>query len=815
MADFQIKSQNQRNDNYNQIENLKPKPDQAEPPDSSRIMRLLQENIKSLDQKIKEITQVRATLRTIYPALAAPDVDKSSDATSDAVLVAKISKKVDEVLLALDKVYTGVHEDDIPFDKLEPIVAETLQQMGISKDAQDPKSKAVLTLLKNEETKEGWVNLGGFLATLGLGIAAFFTQGTSSTILGLLGTGVGLGTAGYELERADDLYGAAQAGELGGKPLVDDPEAARFNYIMGWANVILAGLDLGLAVKGGTTLLETTSKARRIVKMHDAKVLSGLNPNEIAEFKQAIQSVRTGKIKKTQLPQELEQLKLKLKQRLGDEEGETVFTQAYSLFERVELPPARVSELSGFKDLLPSDLKDTVPIQIDASLAANTVKVHYIKTDGLVSEFYIQVGPKVVENQIRQHVPTVRLMQRYVGSSGKMRTLRERLTRLIAGLGEPQVGTMAWEAKFEIEKLERIIKDRIEQLAANTLNLTHRIEGLGEIEDINAQLRKFERTLETMDETPGVGYVAAQKEGRWIRINETGGMTTTSKQVGDAIEISQDELKLIRNLDANVLRDLTTEFGTQTIYQLIKRLKGWGFQKIVEVGGKDALNLVQDIITLEKNGKVINFDDWVKFIIEKKKKGDDLLNVLGELKEAKRLASEVKQDVINIGGDARAVPDKYGKTPPSFDITVEKKTGEVIRNIDVTTVKNTVENIDDFTDGITHAVDKISVKKQGTLEATIGVELPKPGYIATQSNGREKHFALNGRYTITEAVGSARIVKGAFESEGDLFKDLVKYIPTRPYSKDIDRINILDKKDGTVIAIVEKINGTWTVKRTR
>ncbi|MTJ51352.1 hypothetical protein FJR38_00965 [Anabaena sp. UHCC 0253] len=80
---------------------------------------------------------------------------------------------------------------------------------------------------------------------------------------------------------------------------------------------------------------------------------------------------------------------------------------------------------------------------------------------------------------------------------------------MIAGLGEPQVGTKAWEAKFEIEKLERIIKDRIEQLAANTLNLTHRIEGLGEIEDINAQWKLDSTTDEVamsdafMNDFPG------------------------------------------------------------------------------------------------------------------------------------------------------------------------------------------------------------------------------------------------------------------------------------------------------------------------
>jgi hypothetical protein len=141
----------------------------------------------------------------------------------------------------------------------------------------------------------------------------------------------------------------------------------------------------------------------------------------------------------------------------------------------------------------------------------------------------------------------------------------------------------------------------------------------------------------------------------------------------------------------------------------------------------------------------------------KKKQGNDLLNVLGELKEAKRLALEVKQEVINIGGDARAVLDKVGNRLPSFDLTVETKTGAVTRNIDVTTVESVADRPDVFKDGITHPAKKVSSKTQGTVEATIRIELPQRGHTSSLKDGREKHFGLDGRYTITEKSGGLLI----------------------------------------------------------
>jgi hypothetical protein len=339
-------------------------------------LNLIAQQRQQLKKLPEEIKQVRKVLRAKYPALAVIKSTEISASTDNDELHLKIVQGFQSIQNGIADVAARLDKNDIPLQKLGPVLSESLVQTGVNpqKRDKDPKSKAILDYLEREQRKDFTIQLAGTLTNIVLGVGAFFATGGVAIFLAVAAALAGLGTAVYELEQADDLYAAARAGEAGGKPLVDDAEEARFNLIMSWVNVLLAGLDLGVAVKGGTTLLEATSKTRRMIKMHDADVLSLLEPNEIAEFKQAIQSLGTTNInKRRELPPELEQLKLKLTQRLGKEEGEKVFEQASSVFQRVELPPAKVSELNGFKDVLPNNLRDTVPIQVDPNLQGKRI----------------------------------------------------------------------------------------------------------------------------------------------------------------------------------------------------------------------------------------------------------------------------------------------------------------------------------------------------------------------------------------------------------------------------------------------------------
>jgi hypothetical protein len=288
----------------------------------------------------------------------------------------------------------------------------------------------------------------------------------------------------------------------------------------------------------------------------------------------------------------------------------------------------------------------------------------------------------------------------------------------------------------------------------------------------------------------------------WIVITESGEIESKKNKIRGAIEVTQEEVKALRSIDKTTMKDLTAEFGMETVKEFIKRLKGQGVKNIFAAGGKDALKLVEEVLDLEKNGKVADLDDWVKFILEQNKTGQDLLNVLAELKEAKRVAAGTTDEVVRVGGDARVLPDKFGNTPKSFDLTVENKAGAVTRNIDVTTIDDPVEDAFMFSTGLKHAINKAPFAKQGSIESTIRVKMrhsPKK-----LGGGREKHFSLDGRYTITELSGESR-------SHGDLFEELKNHMPLVDKKNVLKRVNIVDDKNGGLIATLENVNGTWKI----
>jgi hypothetical protein len=102
--------------------------------------------------------------------------------------------------------------------------------------------------LERQDTKERIYTLGGTLSSIALGIGAFFASGGTALFLGIGGAAIGFGTAAYEFKISEGIYRAAQTEVAGGK-LVQDRQAARFNYIMGWVNLVLAGWTLRSAPK--------------------------------------------------------------------------------------------------------------------------------------------------------------------------------------------------------------------------------------------------------------------------------------------------------------------------------------------------------------------------------------------------------------------------------------------------------------------------------------------------------------------------------------------------------------------------------------
>jgi hypothetical protein len=159
---------------------------------------------------------------------------------------------------------------------------------------------------------------------------------------------------------------------------------------------------------------------------------------------------------------------------------------------------------------LPADLRERVIVRRGPPPNAHEVQVHY-QTDslGLITEIHIAAGPLTSFSHIEQHIPTVRLMQRYQGVSGLIRVLYERLRSLVRRNGGPFLpGSALFEASLEVEKLPRIIMERAATLQQHGLDPATRRDLEADLEHLRAELERHQSTIERGEQEIGVGFVA-------------------------------------------------------------------------------------------------------------------------------------------------------------------------------------------------------------------------------------------------------------------------------------------------------------------
>ncbi len=174
--------------------------------------------------------------------------------------------------------------------------------------------------------------------------------------------------------------------------------------------------------------------------------------------------------------------------------------QGRASFNPLPLDPKRLEELTN---ALPEDLRSHVTISADSAASGSAVRVYY------QPEVAIGVGPAAGAADIELHIATVRLLLGYSGLLGTIRRLSENLFNWIARNGEPRIGTVAWEAKLELQKLPDVIAERQARLSkTNDPNIRAELEA--EIAELEAQVESYKKSLDEMDLSPGRGYVAAE-----------------------------------------------------------------------------------------------------------------------------------------------------------------------------------------------------------------------------------------------------------------------------------------------------------------
>jgi hypothetical protein len=171
--------------------------------------------------------------------------------------------------------------------------------------------------------------------------------------------------------------------------------------------------------------------------------------------------------------------------------------------------PRQLAHEAHLQKALPKSAR--VPVEVNHDLHGNTVQVHYVKdAKGRIADVHIQAGPHATPKDIELHARTVKSMKRYSGMSFHAQKLKDRFEGWVSRNGTPPVGSKAWEAKLEIQKLPNVIADRTKRLSSGDLTPQQRTKLEQEVTHLEHQLDGYKKDFKAMDKDPGKGFVAAK-----------------------------------------------------------------------------------------------------------------------------------------------------------------------------------------------------------------------------------------------------------------------------------------------------------------
>lgn len=319
----------------------------------------------------------------------------------------------------------------------------------------------------------------------------------------------------------------------------------------------------------------------------------------------------------------------------------------------------RVTEL---RNVLPENIRKSVPVILDSGLSGRTVQVQYSRSLGGLTDIRIVAGPDATAIDIILHLPTVQAMRQYTGLSGRAVTLIEHLQFWVNKRGKPPVGSAAWEAHLELNKLPDMINDRIRTLAPMDMDAGERMNILRDIQQLSRQIDRHQDLLDAMDITPGVGYVAAQDY-----------RPATLKSRPDRIRSAGEQIRY-RASDS----PLAKAYSRDTVFQVGANWdEGSRMYRLVEVVGTDGkiIRMREEIFKVDGSGR------WVQ-------RGSES-NKAGHLAEgAARLQTQSEVDAS--GGSLILLPASFNQSASGagFDQVAIRFDTDGNATIVITEVKN-------------------------------------------------------------------------------------------------------------------------------
>lgn len=150
--------------------------------------------------------------------------------------------------------------------------------------------------------------------------------------------------------------------------------------------------------------------------------------------------------------------------------------------------------------------------------------------NGLITDVQIQIGAKASAADVRTHAAVAELILKYSGVGGRLRRLLGNFVDLFSGpeAKRPEIGSRAWESKFELIKLDRMMRERHAELAgiadqpAAQRDAARQKELLSDLDSLEQQYQEHAEVFNAieMGTAQGRGYIAAEglAEGERVRI---------------------------------------------------------------------------------------------------------------------------------------------------------------------------------------------------------------------------------------------------------------------------------------------------------
>jgi hypothetical protein len=255
--------------------------------------------IDELHAQVRMLEQTRTAMQAQTPALAVIDTAKVAHAPNtqqnNQAILKDISKGFGDINHGIDTLQGQIAQDPNKALLLDDVKAATLHKMGIDPKQKNhtPQQQAVIDYLGKEAFKDNLIKWGGLAGAGALTVGAIIGAVLAPQAVipaWLMGgaTVLGAGTAAYDVLQLITIDQGAQAGQAGGQKLTSvDPETARFNLTMGYGNLALSALDVGMTAK----------EAVAIAKLPVMRGLAGsLSAQKLTELMRGIKAGAQGRM---------------------------------------------------------------------------------------------------------------------------------------------------------------------------------------------------------------------------------------------------------------------------------------------------------------------------------------------------------------------------------------------------------------------------------------------------------------------------------------------------------------------------------------